>query len=128
MWVVQPVPLIAHAAHSQPEPVMDLSTCRRMLRLVSLSTLAGIFALPLHGQAPEAAALIAGIDSLANWTLAAERAPGITLAVLHGKDTIVIRGYGLADVENQVPVSDQSVFRIGSVTKQFTAAAIMKLV
>src|SRR5690606_28579069 len=35
---------------------------------------------------------------------------------------------GLADVEHQVPVTDRTVFRIGSVTKQFTAAAVMKLV
>jgi D-alanyl-D-alanine carboxypeptidase len=83
---------------------------------------------PVQAQTPGRSALVARIDTLANATLAAERAPGITLAVLHGSDTLVIRGYGLADVENQVPVTDQSVFRIGSVTKQFTAAAVMKQV
>jgi len=37
------------------------------------------------------------------------------------------KGYGLADVENHVPVSPQTKFRIGSITKQFTSSAILKL-
>src|SRR5439155_16678032 len=39
-----------------------------------------------------------------------------------------MRGYGLADLENQLPVTPQTVFRIGSITKQFTSAAVMQLV
>jgi len=39
-----------------------------------------------------------------------------------------LKGYGMADVENQVPVTPQTVFRIGSVTKQFTSATVMQFV
>ncbi len=52
---------------------------------------------------------------------------GFAVAVSYRGEMILDRGYGLADVERQAPVSPNSVFRIGSVTKQFTAAAIMKL-
>lgn len=44
----------------------------------------------------------------------------------HGRP-LVIKGYGSANLETMTPVSADTVFRIGSVTKQFTAAAILLL-
>ena len=80
-------------------------------------------------EAPARADLVAGIDSIVNAALAQPgSAPGLSVAVVQGGDTLVMKGYGLADVEHQMPVTDRTVFRIGSVTKQFTAAAVMKLV
>ena len=46
--------------------------------------------------------------------------------VKNGKP-VLVKGYGFADLEEQVPVSNNSVFRVGSVTKQFTAAALLLL-
>jgi len=52
---------------------------------------------------------------------------GLSLAVIkHGK-AIVNKGYGLANVELNVPVTSASAIRLGSVSKQFFATAIMKL-
>lgn len=85
-------------------------------------------ALPVAPQTPERATLAARIDSIVNAAIAARGAPGIAIAAVRGADTIALKGYGLADVENEVRVTDRGVFRIGSVTKQFTAAAVMKLV
>jgi CubicO group peptidase (beta-lactamase class C family) len=53
--------------------------------------------------------------------------PGLALAIIrHGK-VIKMRGYGLANVELGVPVHSDTVFDLGSVTKQFTATAILLL-
>jgi len=54
---------------------------------------------------------------------------GYSGAVIVAKDGEVIlsKGYGLADRKNNVAVTPQTVFTIGSITKQFTAAAILKL-
>ena len=53
----------------------------------------------------------------------------MSVAVVRGsRDTLVFRGYGYANVEHDVPATAQTVYRIGSLTKQFTAAAVMKLV
>jgi D-alanyl-D-alanine carboxypeptidase len=53
--------------------------------------------------------------------------PGVSIAIRKGND-VFARGYGLHDVELNVPVSTASEFQIGSVTKQFTAAAVMLLI
>jgi len=49
------------------------------------------------------------------------------LLVAKDGDVILAKGYGLADRERHLPVTTETVFTIGSITKQFTAAAIMKL-
>jgi CubicO group peptidase (beta-lactamase class C family) len=41
--------------------------------------------------------------------------------------SVVNKGYGLANVELNVPVTSETVIRIGSVSKQFFTTAIMKL-
>lgn len=52
---------------------------------------------------------------------------GVVLASLDGK-LLLHRAYGMADVELGVPMARDSVLRIGSITKQFTAVAVLKLV
>ena len=83
----------------------------------------------LHAQQrPTRAALQRTVDSLVAAALADGPVAGISVAVIRGRDTVVMKGYGLADVENDVPATAQTVYRIGSITKQFTAAAVMQLV
>lgn len=53
--------------------------------------------------------------------------PGAAVLVIREGEALVRRGYGLADLEAQAPVTPQSNFRLASVTKQFTAAAILLL-
>ena len=69
--------------------------------------------------------LSARVDSIVT---AALRIGGMSVAVVWGRDTVTMKGYGLADVENDIPATAQTMFRVGSVTKQFTAAAVMQLV
>ena len=54
--------------------------------------------------------------------------PGAAVIVVQDGKPILRKGYGLANVELSVPITPEMVFRVGSVTKQFTAAAILKLV
>jgi CubicO group peptidase (beta-lactamase class C family) len=57
-----------------------------------------------------------------------KRLPGLQITVEYRGDVILDAGYGFADVENQVPVTPDSVFCIGSISKQFGAAAVLQLV
>src|SRR4030095_16732920 len=57
-----------------------------------------------------------------------QRIPGLSLAVVKNGKAILAEGYGLANVELNVPVKADTVFKIGSVSKQFLATGIMLLV
>ena len=54
-------------------------------------------------------------------------AAGATVIVVRNGQTILRKGYGMANLELGVPAAPEQVFRLGSVTKQFTAAAILML-
>jgi CubicO group peptidase (beta-lactamase class C family) len=53
--------------------------------------------------------------------------PGCALAVMKDGDIVYQRGYGLANLEHEVPILPSTVFNIGSMAKQFTAFAIALL-
>jgi CubicO group peptidase (beta-lactamase class C family) len=78
--------------------------------------------------AAERAALATRLDSVTAAWLAEGTSPGVSVAVVRGRDTLLLKGYGVADRASSTPVTPATVFRIGSVTKQFTAALVMQLV
>jgi CubicO group peptidase (beta-lactamase class C family) len=53
---------------------------------------------------------------------------GLSLAVIKNGKPVVNKGYGLANVEHNAPVTAETVIRLGSVSKQFFTTAILKLV
>lgn len=53
--------------------------------------------------------------------------PGAAVIVVKDGKTLFRKGYGMADVEKKVPVQAGNVFRLGSITKQFTAVGILML-
>ena len=67
------------------------------------------------------------LDSIAGAGVLENRVAGTVVAVVKGNDTLLLKGYGKADVEWDVPMPADAMFEIGSVTKQFTAAAILQL-
>lgn len=54
--------------------------------------------------------------------------PGAEVIVLQNGKVKFLSGYGLADIRRQTPINERIVFNLASVSKQFTAVAIMKLV
>jgi len=105
-----------------------------MSRLCITLAVAGALAFPLSGWAEEPAIPPAGIVQGPLGTKVDEYMKrladfGFSGALLVAKDDAIVlaQGYGLADREKNLPVSANTVFSIGSITKQFTAAAILKL-
>jgi len=67
------------------------------------------------------------VDRVVKAAMSTYKIPGVSLAVLRNGKIILLKSYGLANVEHQVPVKPETIFQSGSIGKQFTAAAIMIL-
>jgi D-alanyl-D-alanine carboxypeptidase len=102
-------------------------TCRPfVLRTASallLSLLTGAAAL---AAAPKPAGPTATIDALLKGSFPADR-PGAAVIVTKDGQALFEKAYGMADLELGVPLRTDMVFRLGSITKQFTAVAILML-
>lgn len=57
----------------------------------------------------------------------AEHAPGMSTLIVKDGEIVWINGYGFADIENNVSVSDSTVFLLASISKVFTGTALMHL-
>ena len=68
------------------------------------------------------------VDDYVRSQMAERHVPGAAVAVMRNGRVVKMKGYGLASLEFDVPVTADTVFEIGSVSKQMTAAAIMLLV
>jgi CubicO group peptidase (beta-lactamase class C family) len=78
-------------------------------------------------RAQDTRALVRYVDSVATAAVTEHRTAGVSVAVVKNGRTVLAKGYGFADLENDVPATVETVYRIGSITKQFTSAAIMRL-
>ena len=71
---------------------------------------------------------LASIDRFVAGEMQARKIPGVAVAVLRDGKVDVLKTYGFANLEHQVPVKPETVFQSGSMGKQFAAAAVMILV
>jgi len=100
----------------------------QILVVALLVALTLALAMPLRADGTVEAVLAARLDALADGFMRQERVPGAIAVVVAG-DTTILRGYGLADLEAETPVSQNDTrFEIGSITKLFTWIAVMMLV
>jgi CubicO group peptidase (beta-lactamase class C family) len=73
------------------------------------------------------AALGARMDAAAAAVLREILAAGFSVAVVRHGQLVLAKGYGYADLAERVPASANTIYRLASITKQFTAAAILQL-
>jgi D-alanyl-D-alanine carboxypeptidase len=117
----------------------------RKPRSATLGILAGVVGLPIvvlvapaartvpaAAAAPEpapplTAAVQSKIDTDVRAALSASHAQGATIVIVRDGAVVFARSYGLRDVERSSPADEHTRYEIGSITKQFTAAAILQL-
>jgi CubicO group peptidase (beta-lactamase class C family) len=56
-----------------------------------------------------------------------QKIPGLSIGIAKNGTTIMTKGFGYANLEHFVPVTEKTVFRLASISKQFFATAILKL-
>lgn len=67
------------------------------------------------------------IDSLVDIYMSTNKIPGLSLAIVKNDSARTLKAYGLSSIQNDVKVDVNTTFELASLTKQFTAAAILKL-
>ncbi len=110
-----------------------------MLRDRRLSPVALVFAalaalaVPLKAadaplaQKPEVAAALEVFDAWANWTVRNREQPAVSIGIIHDQDLIWAKGYGYADLQKKTPATPATAYRIASISKTFTAHALLQL-
>ncbi len=78
-------------------------------------------------SAARADPLWTNVDAAAAKLLADQATPGLSISVLRKGQFVYSKGFGLANLETQTATTPKSIFLIGSLTKQFTAASVMQL-
>lgn len=81
-----------------------------------------------RAQGSNLQAAINAIDAMASAEFEKDRVGSVTVGVVAGPKLVWTRSYGLADMEKNIPATRDSVYRIGSITKQFTAVMLLQLV
>ena len=120
----------------QPSTPMHEARCHRSrtgvltqiaIRVALVLLVALVPSADLSGQQPDS--LVApSLEALGARAVESGSTVGLGLGVYRAGQPILSEGFGYADLEHGVPVTDSTVFRIGSVTKQFTAALILHLI
>ncbi len=76
---------------------------------------------------PEVSGAIQVLDTWLQASVASREEPGLSIGVVYGNDLIWSKGYGFANVEKRIPPDASTLYRIASISKVFTATAIMQL-
>jgi CubicO group peptidase (beta-lactamase class C family) len=103
----------------------------RLVKLALSLILALTFTLSAIGQAPVPADLRSALeqmDALAAAEFAKDKRGSVTIGVVSGAELVWTKSYGYADMERQIPAGKDTVYRIGSITKQFTGLMLLQLV
>ncbi|MEM7317054.1 MAG: serine hydrolase domain-containing protein, partial [Planctomycetota bacterium] len=95
-------------------------------RLTILTILINLISTPLTGQAKEDA--LAGFDEWVEAVMDEWKTPGLAIAIIDDGHVVLSKGYGYRNLEEQIPVTSDTLFPIGSNTKSFTALLLGMLV
>src|SRR5579863_10715180 len=98
------------------------------MRLVRLSKSIGLLCLVSCFAIAQKTPLDIGVNDYVKAEMQRQHIPGLALLIAKNGKVIRAEGFGLANVELQVPAKPETIFQSGSVGKQFTATAIMMLV
>src|SRR5262245_54675934 len=103
-----------------------------LLAIVGSLALAAAAVTQPSGDSPSiTGASVAELQTVADFMVAflrEHKVPGAAVAVAKDSRLVYVRGFGMADVDRKTTVQPDSLFRIASISKLFTAAAVCRLV
>jgi D-alanyl-D-alanine carboxypeptidase len=78
-------------------------------------------------QKPEVAGAIQVLDAWIQAVASSREEPGLSIGIVAGRDLIWSKGYGFANIDKRVPAVSSTLYRIASISKVFTATALLQL-
>src|SRR5262245_22943905 len=87
-----------------------------------------LFALCILATPCMAQDMTPAVDAYIQTEMRQAKIPGVSIAVIKDGRIVLAKGYGLANVEHQVPVKPETVLRSWSISEQFASAIVMMLV
>lgn len=111
----------AAPVHTRARSMLRL-TCLGLALLLILQTTRSLAAAELSDD------IRSQVDVKIEALMQQRRVPGLSAAIVVDGQIVYEHGYGLADIENEVPATPQSIYRLASISKMFTATAAMQLV
>ena len=78
-------------------------------------------------QKPEVAAALEVFDVWADWTARNREQPAVSIGIVYDQELIWAKGYGYADLAKKIPATPGTAYRIASISKTFTAHALLQL-
>jgi CubicO group peptidase (beta-lactamase class C family) len=109
-------------------PTMNSTRPARLL-IVAVAVLAATVVSPSRGErlSAQSQTAVSSVEAVALEELRDRQTPGAAIAIVQDGRMIYSRGFGLANVETGEEVRPEMLFRLGSTTKMFTAAAVVLL-
>jgi CubicO group peptidase (beta-lactamase class C family) len=104
-----------------------MRTLPHCFRLLGLIALLAFFSVPVAAQDALPAELSAKIDKIAHDALAKAGAPSASIAVVRDGKLVYVKAYGNARLDPKTPATPAMRYSVGSISKEFTAAAILML-
>jgi len=104
---------------------LAVSVCLVAALLTSL--LAGCAVLPPKLTLPESVNNIEQLEPFLEQAVSRQEPPGLSVSVIKSGETVYAKSFGYADANQSVPVTSNTVFQWWSITKLFTAVAILQL-
>jgi CubicO group peptidase (beta-lactamase class C family) len=98
------------------------------LKTAAVALVCAFAACAAASASPLSQSQIRQIDAIAKRALSTQHLAGVEIGIGRNGKLLYANGYGLRDRARRLPVTAHTVFPIGSITKQFTAAAVMELV
>ncbi|HEX4947589.1 MAG TPA: serine hydrolase domain-containing protein [Blastocatellia bacterium] len=111
------------SSESLPQSSADWTVYGATRRIALILLLLALFALSLAAQQPR----FAELDAVIQAELEQTKTPGAVVAIVQGDKLVYNKGFGWANVESRQPVTPDMIFRIGSMTKMYTAATLLTL-
>src|SRR5918992_2612192 len=93
----------------------------------SSTVMAQRVAAPLDKNDPEIRAVLAELEADIEKARVAKKIAGLSVAIVYDQEVLLSKGFGYADLDKKVPADSTTVYRIGSITKVFTALMLMQL-